>query len=140
MNPLFRNLLATLAGAVAGIVIISGLEIVGGNLYPPPVGVDLTKPDAAAVYMATAPLGLFLFLLVGYAAGPLVGAWLATSLAVTHHRRRGFTVGALFLVVSLGNLLALPHPVWFWVANLAVVSAAALIGTRAALPKDRAMA
>ena len=39
-------------------------------------------------------------------------------------------VTALFFIASLMNLFALPHPVWFWVANLVLVPAAGWLALR----------
>ncbi|MSU23801.1 MAG: hypothetical protein EXS32_08260 [Opitutus sp.] len=131
MNPTLRNVLAVFAGTFAGLLLIGLMEVISAKIYPPPPGVDFTNREAVKAYVAGASTGMFLIVLLGYTLGPLIAAWLATGLAATNHRRRGLTVGALFLTASILNLREIPHPTWFWVANIVLVVMAAVIGTRA---------
>ena len=132
MKEILRNVLALLGAALVAMVLIACIQAVGGKLYPPPPGLDFNDKAAVARFAATLPLPAFLIILVSYLVGVTVGAWLACRISVTEKRRQGVMIGALFVVASIMNLASLPHPAWFWVANLAIVPFAAWLGMRLA--------
>lgn len=60
----------------------------------------------------------FVFPLVGHAAGPLVGTFLAMLIATSHKAKIAIGMGAFFL---LGGIIAnamIPAPLWFKVVDL----------------------
>ncbi|MDP2137231.1 MAG: hypothetical protein Q8J74_05205 [Candidatus Didemnitutus sp.] len=72
-------------------------------------------------FIRTLPLAALLLVLASYFVGVTAGAWLAGRLSFTAHRRQVIMVTLLFTAASVMNLLAFPHPAWFWAANFAVV-------------------
>ena len=42
----------------------------------------------------------------------------------------GNRVRSLLVIASIMNLSTIPHPAWFWVANLAVVAVTPFLGAR----------
>ncbi len=135
MKEVLRNTLAALAGALTGIMLISAIQILSQRvLYPLPA--DLNTKDAAAMaaYFKTLPAGAFLMVLVSYFVGVTAGAHVAGRFSSDGGPRQAIMVTGLFVVASVMNLLALPHPAWFWVANFAVVFFAGWLGIKL-LPK-----
>ena len=42
MNPIFKNILAVIAGCVLGSAVNMGIIMVSGSIIPPPDGADVT--------------------------------------------------------------------------------------------------
>jgi hypothetical protein len=136
MHPLVRSILAVLAGLFVGVVVIGILEYGGHLIYPLPQDLDPRDPkdhDALADYVANAPVGAMLVLLLAYAAGAFCGGWLAATLTTRQQTVHGLIVGGLFLLASAANLSMFPHPMWFVAANLLIVLPVAYVGAKLAL-------
>ncbi len=121
MKEIIRNTFAAMVGAVTGVVLISMLQIFSQRLYPLPAGLDPANKEAMGEFIRTLPATAMLLVLASYAIGVTVGAWLAGKLSHNADRRQAVMVTILFVAASVMNLLAFPHPLWFWVANFAVV-------------------
>ena len=119
---------AIVAGAAASVLIIFAIERASSMVYPPPADLDMTSREAMSAYVQTLPVGAFLFVLTAWFTATLVGAWLATRLARTPIG--GFVVGALLLASGIANMLLIPHPIWFWVAGVAIFIATTFFATR----------
>lgn len=137
MKILLRNILAAVAGALTGGIVISLVQMLNGRFYPLPEGVSPANREAMAAYLQVAPVGALLGVLASYLVGVAAGAWLAARLSANCHWRQGIIVGVLFFFASIANLLTLPHPVWFWIANLVIVPAAAWTGFYFGEPDER---
>ena len=136
MKILLRNILALLAGVFAGVVLVSAIQFVNNRLYPTPEGFDPRNAEMMRQYVATLPLAAFLIVLLSYLVGFTAAVGLAARLSATAHQRQGVLVAAFFGAVSVLNLRAFPHPVWFWVGNLVVLLAAIWFGLRWGLPRN----
>ena len=134
MPPLLRNILAQIAGVIVGVVCISVGETIDGRIYPPPAGFDPKNVEMVKQYAASLPPSALLIVLFSYAIGFSIAVLLATRLAATNHAVRGAVVGAFFGAATVLNLMAFPHPAWFWVGNFAVLLAATWLGIRLGLP------
>ncbi len=137
MKILLRNILAAMAGVIAAGLLIAVIRQINLRLYPAPPGLDFKDAAAVAAYMQTLPAGAFIGVLLSYFIGVAAGAWLAARISVSRHARQGMMVGVLFFVGSVVNLMRLPHPVWFWVANLLLVPLAAWLGLHFGEPDER---
>jgi len=140
INSLVRNVLAMLAGVIVAMVLMVLLQSVAHRVYPPPPGLDFTDPAVRESIMIKAPVGALLIVLASYFVGTLVGAWVAARLSADAPLRQGYLIGALLVVASVMNLRAIPHPLWFIVANIAVVIVAAYVGARLGVKKAPAAA
>ena len=130
MIQIVRNIVAAIAGTIAGGVSIALIQGLNGRLYPPPPGLDWKNSEAVAAYAKTLPAGAFLVVLASYAVGVTLGAWLAGKLSADFPYRQAIIVTGLFFIASLMNLFALPHPAWFWAANLILVPVAGWLALR----------
>lgn len=141
LRPLIHNIVAAIAGTLAGGMGIALVQGINGKLYPPPAGFDWQDKQAVAAYAKTLPVGAFLVVLASYAVGVTLGAWLAGKLSATFPHRQAFIVTALFFAASIMNLLSLPHPGWFWIANLVLVPVCGWLALRLlGMPKATAAA
>jgi hypothetical protein len=127
-----RSILAVLAGSLVAFVLIAGIQFLNTSFYPLPAGLDPSNREAMSSFMATLPLGAFLMVLLSYAVGGLAGGFVAARLAPRAAQGHALAVAALLVGASIMNLTALPHPVWFMVANLLVVVLMPLAGARLA--------
>lgn len=117
-----------IAGMVAASLVVLVIEMLSSTLYPVPRG------DAAAMReaIATLPAGAFAFVLAAWTAGAFLGVWLATRIA--RSAVAGLIVALLFLGACAANLVALPHPSWFWAAAIILVIGAAAVALRLGSP------
>jgi hypothetical protein len=134
---LVRNLVAAVLGVVLAFILIAVAQVISARIHPPPPGLDFRDPVVMAEYIRTVPVGVLIAVLLGYFIGVAGGAWLATRLSASRHKRQGLMVGALFFIASVMNLSSFPHPAWFWVANLGLVPLAAWLGMAFGEPDER---
>jgi hypothetical protein len=135
MNPTVRGVLAVIAGLAAGWIVITCIELLNVFvLFPLPPGTDITDPKALEAAIKNMPPAAMAVVLVGWLLGTLIGAWVAAKIASHSPSRYALIVGGLFLAATVFNLLSIPHPIWMWVAALALLLPAALLGARLAGP------
>ena len=132
MPPFIRSLAAVVIGAIIAFGLIMAVQLVSTRLYPMPAGLDPGNSEAMSRYIATLPVGGFLIVLLGYALGGLGGGFVAAKLAPKARFTHAGVIAILLIAASVLNLMSFSHPVWFWVANLAVVLVFPRIGALAA--------
>jgi hypothetical protein len=132
MHPLVRSILAVLGGLLAAFVVIGLVEAAGVRFYPPPPGMDPRDPKSIRAVMANLPRGALLCVLVAYAAGSVVGGWVAARFAPSAKLTHGMVVGALLLAAGVLNMSTIPHPGWFWISSIAIYLLGTWSGARAA--------
>ena len=118
MNPIVRNVLAVLAGAVVGSIVNMSLIAVSGNIIPPPEGVDVTNMEGLKAALPLFEPKHFVFPFLAHALGTFVGALIAALIAVNNKMRLAIGIGFLFLVGGITNALILPAPGWFIALDL----------------------
>lgn len=121
MLPAIHRFLAILLGMLAAFVVIVLVQSASGMMYPAPAGVNLEDPVALRAFTKTLPVGAFLMVLLSYALGAFAGGWLAGWRAPTAWPMPPAGIALLLTLASVMNLRAIPHPGWFWVANLSLV-------------------
>ena len=129
-NPIVRGIVATIAGLIAGGLVVFAIEMLAIQLYPMPPGMNQNDPDEMAIWIQTLPTGAFLFILAAYFFGTLGGSWTATKIGRSIWP--GIIVALLLFGGAVMNLVKIPHPSWMWVAVPVVYIAAALLGIRLA--------
>ncbi len=118
MNPIIRNTLAIFAGIVIGSLVNMGLIIVGSELIPPPEGVIVADMESLKSSMHLFTPIHFIFPFFAHALGTLAGAFAASMIAGSHTMRFALTIGCVFLVGGIVNVIQLPAPLWFSVLDL----------------------
>jgi hypothetical protein len=118
MNSTLKNILAIIAAVIGGSVVNIALVNLNGVLIPFPDGVDVSTMEALAASMTLFEPIHFLMPWLGHALGTLVGAFIATKLAVTHKMRFAMGIGVFFLAGGIANAVMLPAPMWFIAADL----------------------
>lgn len=120
VNPMLRNVLAVVAGAVVGSIVNMGLIVIGGKVIPPPAGVDVTTMEGLKAGIHLFQPKNFVFPFLAHALGTLAGAYLAARLAASRKMAMALIVGVLFLVGGVINVMSLSAPMWFNVLDLVV--------------------
>ena len=127
-----RMAMAGVAGVGSAFLVIAAIELVAHAVYAPRVMPDVSTREAMAAYVESMPLGAFLFVLLAYVAGTVVGGCVAIAIARRHAIRFAGLAGGVILLASMVNFVAVPHPTWFVVATLVDVPLAAWLTGRAA--------
>lgn len=117
MNPIIRNILAIIAGWLAGSIVNMGLVKIGQSVFPLE-GVDFNNMDALAAAMPSFEAKHFIFPFVAHALGTLVGAAIAALIAANHKMKFALTIGVLFLIGGVLVNYMLPGPTWFAAADM----------------------
>jgi hypothetical protein len=108
MHPILRNILAVLAGLIAGNIVNMGLIELGSIAFPLE-GADPNNMEAFAAAMVNAN-----------ALGTLIGAILAAKLGVKYKITLAFVIGFFFLAGGIMVNYLIPGPTWFAALDLAV--------------------
>jgi MFS family permease len=129
-----RGAVGTVLGTVAAGLSIASIERLGHLLYPPPVGLKPGHLDAIAAYLANAPVGSLLFVLLGWLSGAFLGGLLAAWIAGRRPRLYAGVIAALILLGAVANFAMIAHPVWFIALSIVTLP---LAGFAAATLADR---
>lgn len=119
MSPVVRNILAVIAGIIAGGVLNMCIILVSGSVIPPPEGADLKTMEGLKAAMPLMEPKHFLMPFLAHALGSLVGAFVAAKIGASHGMKLALGVGAWFLLGGITNIILLPSPLWFTIADLA---------------------
>jgi hypothetical protein len=135
---MFRNIAAVIAGIVTAFVTIMLIDKIGHMVYPPPEGLDFTNPDAIRPYLATLPVGAFLFILASSVVAAFVGTLVACYIGTANATLFGAVVGGIVLAATIANFILIPHPLWLSLATLIGIVVSTLLAIRVAPPSDSA--
>ncbi|MFT4761536.1 MAG: hypothetical protein ACI9XO_003353 [Paraglaciecola sp.] len=118
MHPIFRNVLAIIAGVIVGGVVNMGLISISGSIVPLPKGVDPSSVESIAENLHLYQAKHFIMPFLAHALGTLAGAFVAASIVVNNNRMFGVVIGVFFLVGGVMACLVIPAPTWFIVLDL----------------------
>jgi hypothetical protein len=130
-----RSIGAVVAGFVAASIVMMIVETLNGRVFYPGLAKaaeGVTDREAIGAIFASAPVGAFLVVIVGWALGSVVGGWLTARIAGQSPVTHGVVLGALLTCAGIMNNLMLPPPPWFWGASLIVFLPCTWFGTRLA--------
>jgi hypothetical protein len=119
MNPIIRNILAVIAGAIVGSAVNMGIVMLGGSVIPPPNGADTTTMEGLKESMHLFQPQHFIFPFLAHALGTFVGALLAAVIAANRKMIFALSIGVFFLIGGIINITMLPSPIWFTILDLA---------------------
>lgn len=125
-----RRILAVLAGLFTAMLVVFGVETLSRRLYPPPPGADLGDPAQLEAFVQGLPPPALGMILAAWTLGTLAGALVACRIAPDKPLIYASIIGAIMLVATLMNLAVIPHPDWFGIAAIALVTGAALLASR----------
>ena len=120
MNPILKNVLAVIAGAVVGSIVNMALVMLGPMIIPLPAGADVTTTEGLKASMHLMETKNFIFPFLAHALGTLAGAFTAAKIGVNHKMTMAFIVGVLFLAGGYINMQMVGGPDWFNALDLLV--------------------
>ncbi|MGE3803712.1 MAG: hypothetical protein AB7K24_03450 [Gemmataceae bacterium] len=129
---MFRSIVAVIGGALAGGVFNMGVIMLSWVMFPPPEGADLSDPATLKAYVESLPTAAFFVILAAHAGGALVGGFVAALFARRSPIVLGTIVGGLFLIGGIVNVMSIPRPLWFAVADLVLYVPCGILGARLA--------
>ena len=121
-----RNFLATVAGLVTAFLLIAAFQMVGHSIWPPPIGMDPTKPESIEAFMPLIPVGAMLFVALAHLMGGLIGSLVGYFVA-KRNRIPGLIILGLVFAGSAANLMMISHPIWFMALDLGLIIIAFLL-------------
>jgi MFS family permease len=127
-----RTLLGIVAGLAAMFVVITAVQWLGAQLYPPPPGLDLRDQHGMAALIAQLPLAALAFVVLGWLLGALAGGWVAARIGRDHPRAAAAAVGLAVVAGVVLMVASIPHPLWMGALGLLLPVPAALLGARLA--------
>jgi hypothetical protein len=128
MHPVFRRILAAIAGVVASVIVIAGVEYLGHSLFlGSTIMSDMNNEAAVRDYAAQLPLGVLISLLVAWTAGTYVGSFVACRIAQTRVHLSAIAVGFFVLLATVMNFLQFPHPMWLMISAFVLIPIASWI-------------
>jgi hypothetical protein len=120
MHPTIRNILAIVAGFVAGAIVNMGLIMLSGSIIPPPAGADLTTPEGLKAAQDLLEPKHFIFPFLAHALGTLAGAFIAAWIATSNKMRLAYVIGFITLAGGIYAAYLIPAPAWFVALDLLV--------------------
>ena len=123
-----NRIFSILSGVVAGAIVIGILERVSNSMHPYPENLDPIDLDAVANHISSLPMSAFITVLFAHAIGALVGGFIASKMAKVQKRSAALFVGLILLVAGVLNLVSIPHPLWFSIADVIIYTPFALLG------------
>ena len=110
MNPILKNILAVIAGAIFGSIANMCIIMLSGSIIAPTVGADVTSMEGLKASMHLFQPKHFLMPFLAHALGTLAGAFIAVKIAANNKMTFAFVVGCLFLIGGIANVFMLPSP------------------------------
>lgn len=120
MPAIVRNVIAVLAGLLAGGVVNGTLIALSPSLIPPPPGVDVSNAEGLAAAMHLFEPRHFVMPFLAHALGTLTGALVGYLIAATHRAQIAYAIGVLFLCGGIAASFMIPAPAWFIALDLLV--------------------
>jgi len=118
MNPILRNILAVIAGIIAGSIINGGLVFVSNLIVPLPEGVNPMDIESIKAAIPNYEAKHWIMPFLAHALGTLVGAFTAAKLAVSNYRTLAFVIGGVFLLGGIKMAIDLPSPMGFEIFDI----------------------
>lgn len=101
---------SVIAGLIAALIFVIGVEGVSSILHPFPAGVDPTDLEACKAHVAQYPTGVLAFVVLAWGTAVFVSSWLATRLGTGRHPALGIVVGSIMLAAAVFDMAMLPYP------------------------------
>ncbi len=120
-SPWWRKILGTLVGLCVAVMVVVLVQALGHRIWPLPQGIDFRDAEQVAALVRDLPAGAMLWVAFSYFLATLAGAYVALKIARTAWVSTwpAVAVEGVLLAFGVMNLMALPHPAWFWVTALA---------------------
>jgi len=120
MDPIFKNILAVIAGCIVGMLVNFGFISLGAHLIPAPEGVNPEDINSLKENMHLFTPKHFITPFLAHAGGTLAGAYVAARIAAKYKLGIALTIGGFFLLGGVAMVMMVPAPQWFSALDLIV--------------------
>jgi len=134
LNKILRNALALFAAAFVGCGLIFAVQSLNMIFFPFPDDVDLQNREEMVAYVESLPIAALCVVLASYVIGSFCSAWTAAKLGKSHQLILGLSMGVFYQLAGIWNFVAIPTPLWMWIAGFFVFIPPAYLGARLASP------
>jgi MFS family permease len=135
VKAIVRALLGVLAGLVVMFVVITAIEYVAHQIFPPP-GLDPRNPADLAAVLASQPVAGLAMVVLAWVCGAFAGGWLAARISTVWPRAAAVIIALVVMSGVVGMIVQLPaHPKWMSMLGLLLPIPAALLAARLARRK-----
>lgn len=118
MNPILRNILAVIAGIIAGSIANIALVMVGSSLVSLPAGFNPSNLESVKASIHLFEAKHFIFPFLAHAVGALLGGLVASLAGGSKRMMLALIVGGFFVLGGVAASLMIPAPAWFIAADL----------------------
>ena len=118
MKTILRNVIAVILGVAVGSLVNMALVLIGPNLIPPPVGVNMSDAASLNSSMHLLEPRHFVFPFFAHALGTFVGAAIAYLVAGSRRSGIAWAVGVFFLLGGIAAATMIAAPIWFLLVDL----------------------
>ena len=115
-----KLLYATFVGVITAVISMMFLEGLGHYLFPLPFKIDSKNLDDLATKLDLIPAQMYLSVVFAHGLGLLIGLIVARAIDKTSRISLYIIAGFIF-IGTIMNLLNIPHPLWFGIADVVVV-------------------
>lgn len=134
---MIKNIKGLLFGLLIGILVIGTIEALGHFIYPNPKDFDFENKQLLQNHINNLPFPAFLFIVLAHGLGTFIGSFIANKTA-NSIGPIGLIVSALFLILTITNLLIIPfHPIWFVVTDILITFICGWAAFKIALKKKK---
>jgi hypothetical protein len=137
MKSILWSVLAIAASLTTAFILLAAIEGVSEVYHPSPPGMDPNDMDACRAHVARYPQWLLAAFAPAWGLTTFTSVWFATRVGANRHFAHGVAIGSLLLIAAIANMLMLPYPLWFELANLVLIPLGILLGIRLAMPSSR---
>ena len=130
-----RNILAVVVGVVIGFIIVFIGDATTHKLNPANDGINEMDKETLKAYIEGMPMYVTVIMVLFWAIAAFVGGFVAAKINKVNWKNVSSITGGILLAATILNLVMVTHPVWMWIAALALILPAAFLGGRVAVPK-----
>ncbi len=132
IKSIFWSVLAIAVSLIAALALLVAIEGVSEVYHPSPPGMDPNDMEACKAHVARYPQWLLAAFVPAWGLTTFASVWLATRLGAFRHFAHGVAIGSLLLLGAIVNMMMLPYPLWFELANLVLIPLGIFFGIRLA--------
>lgn len=122
-----KNVISALVGIIVAFAITMGFEWLGSQIFPLTEGSDPTNMAWLKSNMDKIPIGAMNAVIAAHFLGIMGGMFIA-GLTSKVSMVPAYVVGFVMITGTLTNLIMIPHPTWFMIADVIMVFAGFFFG------------
>lgn len=124
--PVLVAIGSVLAGVLIGGLVVAAVQAL--SPYKPPTDLSIYDTQKFSEWTASLPTAAYLYVLVSYLAGTLVGGFLTGYLNRRTPYKVSWLTGFILIVFAVGNFLAYTHPAWLTYSSCIGMMVMAIVG------------